>query len=83
MDSPISLSTCREPGNIDHPTSWPWVLATIRSTGPCRSTGAIAASGAAAPNHTVLAPKSEASLRARAASSGVGSSISVGTLSTR
>jgi len=83
VDSPINLSTCRDPGSIDQPTSCPWVLATIRSTGPLRRTGAIAARGAAAPNQMVLAPKSEASLLARAARSGVGSSISVGTRSTR
>jgi hypothetical protein len=40
-------------GSIDQPTSWPWVLATTRPAPASRASGAISASGAAAPNHTV------------------------------
>jgi hypothetical protein len=46
----------RASGSIDQPTSWPCVLAMTRSAPASRASGAISASGAAAPNHTVSMP---------------------------
>ena len=43
----------RASGSIDQPTSWPCVLAITRRAPASRASGAISASGAAAPNHTV------------------------------
>jgi hypothetical protein len=63
----------RASGSIDQPTSWPWVLATRRPTPASRASGAISASGAAAPNHTVSALWRSMSLRIRPATDGTGS----------
>ncbi|GAA4895008.1 hypothetical protein GCM10023237_11670 [Streptomyces coeruleoprunus] len=73
--SPTRRSTCRAPGVRAHQISWPCVVATIRRIPPRRSAGAIAASGAAAPNHTRSQPCSRAMRSARAVTRPVGSSV--------
>ncbi len=66
-------STERAAGSIDHPTSWPWVLATTLVAPARRAAGASRPSGAAAPNHTVSIACSAMSRLIRAATRGVGS----------
>ena len=60
-------------GSIDQPTSWPCVLAITRRAPASRASGAISASGAAAPNQTVSAMRSSTSRRIRPITDGSGS----------
>lgn len=78
VSSPILRSAARAPGSIDHPTSCPWVLATMVRAPARRSAGASNASGAAAPNQTLSHSCSVTSRAARRATSGVGSIRVVG-----
>jgi hypothetical protein len=66
-------SAVRANGSIDQPTSWPWVLAMTRPAPASRASGAINASGAAAPNHTVSMSLRSMSRRIRVDTDGTGS----------
>ena len=63
----------RATGSIDQPTSCPWVLAITRLAPAARASGAISASGAAAPNQTVSMSLRSMSRRIRVATDGSGS----------
>ena len=72
VPDPMRRNAVRASGSIDQPTSWPCVLAITRRAPASRASGAISASGAAAPNHTVSASWRSTSRRIRLATDGSG-----------
>ncbi len=75
---PMRRNAVRASGNIDQPTSCPWVLAITRRAPASRATPESSASGAAAPNQTVSTSSRAMSLRMRCATDGSGTISVVG-----